>query len=258
MRSIHRLVTGLVLAPFAIAAPEAERPDPCTPGVWQVTSKMYSGGGETSSPATSTVTCLFDGAVEMAEYRSFAPNGAVWFRGVSFHVWNAEHTERTTLWAMVGDPGYTVLTERMVDGVLHSEGEGSDRAGAFLETSVTTFDDDYGYRFEMNRSYDGGQSWAQPFNVIDAVRTDREPPAPVALAPPIRQAREAVGASGDARSILDGLAQVVTRTETVADSARRTIRYSSRYARPDRWRTLVWEVGAPEAAVEERLIGKPR
>jgi len=242
------------------ASREVDPPEPCDPGVWDVTSRSFGPGGAVATrQATSSVICLFDGAVEMAEYRDLAPDGSVLFRGVSFHAWNRSHTERTTLWLMLMDPGYTLLAERMQEGVLASEGLGPDRAGHFVETSLTTFDDADGYRFEMNRSYDDGATWLEPFNVIDAVRRTAESPSPVEPTDGVRAAKAAVGATSEGRPVLDGLAEVAVHSETVGGRTRRTIRFSSRYPAPDRWRTVTWEVGELEVSVaEERIDAEPR
>ncbi len=249
---IWNFATALLLATSMTHVPSSEL---CDPGVWDVVSKNHV-PGQPLRPirATSTVTCLLDGRLEVAEYRAFAPDGTVVFRGVSFHAWEPEREKRTTLWAMLGDPGHTVLVEHMEDDELLSEGDGRDLRGTFQETSTTTFDDEGGYRFEMNRTYDGGATWIEPFNVIEAVKLADRAPEPTPLTKPTREAKQAAGVSSKGAPLLDGLAEVETRTETAEGHTRRFVRFSARYARPDRWRTLEWELGELEVASEDHPI----
>lgn len=251
------LLTPILLALFA--APQEQAPasdaDRCHAGLWNVVSESYRPDGSVvTTRASSTVSLLFDGRLDVAEYRDLAPDGRVLFRGISFHAWNRARTERTTLWAMLGDPGLTFLVEHTEDGVLVAEGAGHDAGGAFLETSATTFDDPCGYRFEMNRSYDDGATWRRPFNVIVASRLGDAPAAPTQLAPATRDAKLAAGALSAGSPVLDGLAELEARTEEIDGRTVRTIRFSARYANPDRWRTIVWELGELEADDESLPI----
>ena len=229
------LLAVLLLLATHVDAQPTEAKSPCDAGVWRVTSEVFRpNAGASSNPATSSVTCLFDGRVEMAEYRDLGPGGQVRFRGVSFHAWEPDRSERTTLWLMLGDPGHTLLVEEMRDGVLHAEGAGVDRSGSFLERSTTTFDADGGYRFDMERSFDDGETW-RIFNVIEARRESGEPPPEPERAPALTAALDAVGVEPSGLAALDGLAEVEALTEQVDGRTRRVIRFSARYARPDRW-----------------------
>jgi len=247
------LVLALDPAPRAAVAGGEE--EACVPGLWTLTSETYGQGGATrSTPATSAVTCLFDGLVEVAEYRDHGPGGTTRFRGISFHVWEPDHSARTTLWLMVGDPGHTLLVEQMEDGVLLSEGTGTDMGGTFLETSETSFDDDGGYVFDMRRSFDEGETW-RPYNVIHATRTSDEVPRAAELEPATARAKAKAGDPSTGVPVLDGFAEVEAITEEVDGRTVRRIRFSSRYAGPNRWRTVTWELGTLEIVDESVPLG---
>jgi hypothetical protein len=223
----------------------------CRQGTWDLSSYNNAlDGSELTVRATSTRYCLFDGSLEMDEYRSFGPAGGLAFAGVSFHDWSPDGKLARTLWLMVGDSGYAAITGRMSNGdTLLSRGEGHDGQGVFVERSVTTTSRGRDYLFVMSRSYDAGATWIEPFNRITATyRGDSVPPLPTTLRPPWQEARTWAPDHPAGTVILDGLGEIHTRTETRDGRTVRLLEFCSRYGAPDRWRTVTWEVGTDRIA----------
>ena len=71
---------------------------------------------------------------------------------------------------MANVSGETVIEGGMVDGEFHMKGEGRDPGGAFLERARYYDISEDGFRFFMERSYDGGENWISPFNEFVATR----------------------------------------------------------------------------------------
>ena len=250
MLSTLFLLAGAIGVPAAPASGSGQSSFRCRPGVWTLSSfNKSTTAGEYTVPATSTRYCLFDGTVEMDEYRSFGPAGQLIFAGLSFHAWSEDGRSMQTLWVMVGDSGYSVLRGRMVSDTLVVDGTGHDGQGAFREHSITTFGPDGDYVFDMDRLPEGQTEWIRSFTRITAARrSDTVPAHPDTLRTPFAAARNRVPAHPRGTIVLDGLAEVHTRVERRDGRTDRTIQFSSRYPAPDRWRTLTWRIGDDDVA----------
>lgn len=229
---------------------------PCQAGIWDLKTHDT---GEAVRTATSTHYCLFDGQLDMAEYRSFNPAGQLVFAGVSFHAWEPDGQSLTTLWLMVGDPGFSILpTKKEADGrLVVSRGWGEDGEGKFLERSETTVAPNHDYVFVIERSRDNGTTW-QPYTTIEGTfRTATPPPHATALRDGLLAIRGTPPPT-DHVIILDGLGELALE-ETGTDVPVRTIRFSSIYGTPPEppktWRTATWRLGAKTFTTEETKGG---
>ncbi|GJL93223.1 hypothetical protein [Hyphococcus sp.] len=165
-----------LLAVQAQAAVPAYRTT-CEPAVLEAWSTSYGADASTqSSHDRSTHYCFHDGRGEIAEYRSLGPNGAVVFHGASITIWNDDRSRGRTLWVMVGVHGHTDIQLRWEDNRLVATGDGFDPDGVFKEKWTTEFLRGGDQHFEMSRSYDDGESWRSPFNVIEYLKTPATPP----------------------------------------------------------------------------------
>lgn len=247
MKKLIAAGLGLALAACTSTSFAAE----CTPAVWDMESINYNADGTSDAhPATSTLYCLADGAVKMDEFRSMDENGRTNFWGVSF-----SHSEPIDgvvwgLWLMVGDPGYTLVpSNHNEDGTRTSGGGGFDATGEFLERAITTFEDDGSYYFVMGRSFDNGETWIEPVNVINAAMTDRVPPEqPTQLVPVMQEGADALPEDFPRGTpILDGTAEV----RTFERDGQVIVQFGSRYWEPNRWRVAEWVVGTDQVTFTE-------
>ena len=104
------------------------------------------------------------------------PDGEIVFRGVSFSYPLDGAEPNRTLWVMVGDPGHTLIENRVSGTGLVSTGEGVDGLGRFEEKSTTIHPSPTSFRFEMSRKYSSIGRWLEPFNIIEGRRTKETPP----------------------------------------------------------------------------------
>jgi len=126
-------------------------------GSWEVRAI----GQDDSTPPHGRMSAhyILDGTMLQADYRGLGPQGEVGFRGTSLRTWDPVARLFTMKWAMSFDKGYTIIEAHVEDGDLVSTGKGEDRAGAFVERyRFFDFSED-AFKFEMERSYDGEQSW---------------------------------------------------------------------------------------------------
>lgn len=242
------MITGVATLLFTTSAVLAE---PCATGRWTLeTQDAQADGTMRTSNATSTRYCLADGHVQMDEFRALNEEGAPVFWGASFQNVIEGPGEAMVLWIMVGDPGYTMIPVTYhEDGTQTSGGGGSDGRGAFLERAETTYENNRDYHFDMDRSYDGGETWIDPFNVIEATFvSDDVAPLPEALVPPMAEGVAALP-EGTPRGtpVLDGTAEV----RTFEQDGQLMLEFASRYWEPNRWRVATWEVGTDEISFEE-------
>ncbi|MGA9574062.1 MAG: hypothetical protein WBS20_08965 [Lysobacterales bacterium] len=246
----------ILLACFpAIGASASE----CRKGIWDIkASGKTVDGQEWSGVATSIRYCLFDGTANLDEYRALSPDGKLVFIGASFDFPSNDGQRIQTLWVMGGDPGYTLIDGKMIDGRLVSTGKGSDAGGEFLERSVYTFADDRDYTFDMDRSFDGGKTWIRSFSKSSATfRTEEVPPLPVEYHPILEQAINALENPPGGTIILGGLAQMEELETSLDGKEGPAIRFSSRYMGPDRLQSVYWTLGSDQVQLREVKIGQP-
>lgn len=245
----HTCFAALITLGTALVTPALAAE--CTPAIWDMENITYDADGTSASnPATSTRYCLADGAVTMDEFRSIGENGQPNFWGASLVQTEPIDGVGWTLWVMVGDPGYTIIpVQHNEDGTLTSGGSGEDATGVFLERARTTFSEDGSYEFIMSRSFDNGETWIEPINVIHATMTDREPSAqPDALVPVIQEGADALPEDFPRGTpILDGTAEV----RTFERDGQMIVQFGSRYWEPNRWRVAEWVVGTDQVTFTE-------
>ena len=257
-------ITGLILVSLAVAgAARGAGTTRCREGVWsEKTQSARPDRTMVEGRSRSTNYCLLDGEITMAEWRAIGPDDGVTFRGVGFRSFDEPRTAGKTLWIMVGDPGFTVVHHDIEGSVRRSKGEGADDYGTFLERSTNTENEDGSYRFVMDRSYDAGGFWISPFNIIDGKLETETPPAlPEQLVPALAGAARSATrknqrhAAGDrVLAILDGYAEVGLVLRNKKGETVRTLRFSSRYDDPPRWRSVFWVPGAEDVTVEETAL----
>lgn len=102
---------------------------------------------------------ILDGFMIQADYRALDPAGNVVFRGTSLRTYDPQKGAWSIKWVMANNSGYTDIVARMKDGELVSTGKGVDGGGEFIERYRFYDIRKNSYKFEMERSYDGGKTW---------------------------------------------------------------------------------------------------
>ncbi|WP_375207495.1 hypothetical protein [Hyphococcus sp.] len=149
----------------------------CEPAVLEAWSTGFDeNGAAQSSHDRATQYCFHDGRADISEYRTIGPAGAPVFHGASITIWNEDRSRGRTLWVMVGVDGYTDIKLHWDGARLLAEGDGHDPDGVFKEKWATDFLRGGDQHFEMSRSYDGGETWRTPFNIIEYLKTLATPP----------------------------------------------------------------------------------
>lgn len=142
-------------------------------GEWNITSSDYMPGGSYAiSRATSKAYAILDGAAIFDEWRSLDEDGNVVFRGASYRTYLPRQNKWRILWMMAHVDGETVIDAKKVGDEIEMQGEGEDPYGKFLERARYYDISENGFKFTMDRSYDGGETWITPFNEFEAVRKD--------------------------------------------------------------------------------------
>lgn len=173
---MFELITAAAILITTAVSPESPAAPDCEPAVFEAWSTVFdSEGGSKSNHDRSTQYCFDDGRADIAEYRSLDATGRAVFHGASITIWNAERTAGRTLWAMVGVDGWTDIKLRWQDQKLVSDGKGHDPEGEFIERWTTTFTPGGDQHFVMDRSFDGGESWVAPKNIIEYLKTTAKP-----------------------------------------------------------------------------------
>ncbi len=140
-------------------------------GEWDITSKDIQPNGQYAlSKAKSKAYRFLDGTSIMDEWRSLGPDGEVVFRGGSFRTYVPWAKKWQIVWFMANVTGYTNISANFKDGEIQMTGQGEDPSGQFLERAKYYEITDNGFKFTMDRSYDGGVTWISPFNEFEAVR----------------------------------------------------------------------------------------
>lgn len=141
-------------------------------GQWDLTTyDRMPDGSVAVGKANSDAYFILDGYALQDDFRVLDETGRVVFRGTSIRTYDSTNDRWLVRWLMVDDPGMTEIEgEFTEDGRFVGTGKGSDGVGDFLERFTYTFPSEDRYVFVMSRSYDGGQTWLENFNRIEAVR----------------------------------------------------------------------------------------
>lgn len=132
-------------------------------------------GSYAASKARSDVYWALDGRALIDEFRSIDANGNTVFRGLSFRTWDVRNEHFGIKWLMANESGMTNIRAYWREGELHMEGSGNDEAGEFLGRARYYDIGPDSYRFERSRSYDGGETWIEDMNLIEARCIDWRP-----------------------------------------------------------------------------------
>ena len=142
-------------------------------GRWEMISFDKQPNGQvTETRSTSHAFWILDGYAVQDDFRALSGSGSVIFRGTSIRTYDPQTDTWLIRWLMVGDPGMTDIRARWVDGRMIGEGTGTDYRGEFRERFEYRFPDPDHYVFTMDRSYDGGTTWIEAFNRIEATRVN--------------------------------------------------------------------------------------
>jgi len=248
-----RLIVTVLAVVGAIGATPAlaQRAATCEPTHWDlVNANLLEDGTMQDQPAGVNRYCLFDGDVQMDEFRTFNDDGQTTFWGVSFYQSGSMGAATHALWIMIGDPGISHLHNILLtDQIGTTTGTGTDTRGEFLERSATVHHDNGDYDFYLARSYDDGENWLSPLNVINASFVSHDvPDLPEGLVPVMQEGADATNVDlEDAIFILDGTALVRVRE----NNGERSIVFASRYWEPNRWREVEWTISTGEINVVE-------
>ncbi len=136
-------------------------------GRWAI--QELSADGVLVGRARTHVRRILDDTALQSDYFSLDRQGNTVFRGTTVRSFAPAIGQWIVHWSMANLPGYTYLQERWEDGELVGSGHGMDGQGEFQERYRYSDISDSTYTFRMERSYDGGQSWAQYAN-LRAVR----------------------------------------------------------------------------------------
>ncbi len=116
-----------------------------------------------SSPprAVTDAYYILDGYVIQEDYRGLNAAGKVVFRGTSIRTYDPIGKHWAIQWVVAGSSDYTLIFAKRKGDEITSEGRGVNRSGEFLETYRISEITENSHRFELNRSYDGGETWSQ-------------------------------------------------------------------------------------------------
>lgn len=126
-------------------------------GKWEVRPQSVA---DTAPPAaTMHGYYVLDGFAIQADYRGLNRNGDVVFRGASFRTYDVANKQFSMKWMVANQADYTLITGKMDGKDLVSTGQGRDARGEFQERYRFYEIGEDGYKFKMERSYDGGMTW---------------------------------------------------------------------------------------------------
>jgi len=140
-------------------------------GEWDlVTSDIQPNGTYVEGRATATAYYILDGTAIQDDFRQLNEEGQVVFRGTSIRSYHEASGTYRIVWIMPGFDGITELTGRFEDGDFVMTGTGYDGMGEFLEESRYFDITEDSWSFIITRSYDGGETWIDPFGTTEATR----------------------------------------------------------------------------------------
>ncbi len=153
----------LVLAPAVADEGPAKTPPPGIEqlaffiGNWEV--ELLGPDAKVVGRARTQAYFILDRTAIQDDWRSLDAEGKVTFRGTSIRTFVPATKKWVVHWAMAGTPGYTYIDAEWVEGELRGSGRGFDGRGEFVERYRYYDVTDSSYSFQMERSYDGGESW---------------------------------------------------------------------------------------------------
>ncbi|WDI30501.1 hypothetical protein PUV54_11085 [Hyphococcus flavus] len=176
---MHSILTALMLL-LAADTSATDLPNyrhACENATFEAWSTSFNEDSSSSSNHDRTAQyCFYEGRGEISEYRSLGQSGEPVFQGASITLWDNDRSVGRTLWVMVGVDGHTDIQLRWEGARLMADGKGHDPKGEFIERWSTDFSRGGDQHFEMSRSYDGGETWIEPFNIIEYLKTPTAPP----------------------------------------------------------------------------------
>lgn len=149
---------GLAPSGRSLAAPAGTEQLDLFVGHWEV--REIGKGDDAPIVARSHGYYILDGFVLQEDYRGLDPAGHVGFRGTSIRTFDPATGKIAIQWMVASSAAYThIVAERDGDDIV-STGEGRDWAGREFMERFRYFDITADSRkFEMERSYDGGETW---------------------------------------------------------------------------------------------------
>lgn len=126
-------------------------------GEWEAVS--YGPNGQIVGRSRGGAKWILDGTLQRHDYLGLDPNGNVVFRGTSLRTYIPATGKWVVHWVMANTPGYTYIDTEWRDGELHGTGYGFDGGGEFQERYRYWEITDTSYTFQLERTYDGGETW---------------------------------------------------------------------------------------------------
>jgi len=139
-------------------------------GEWDIEMLVMPEGASAGRRAISRVNRILDGTALLDEIRHLDDSGHVNFRGASFRTYVLENDRWYVVWMMANVEGFSALRAEVVDGEVHTTGEGRDPGGDLVERGRYHDISGDGYSFMLERSYDAGKTWIRPFVSYRATR----------------------------------------------------------------------------------------
>lgn len=139
-------------------------------GEWDIEMLVLPEGASAGRRAISNVRRILDGAALLDEIRHLDESGQVNFRGASFRTYVPDSHRWYVVWMMANVEGYSELRAEVINGEVHTNGQGRDPGGELVERGRYYDISADGYSFTLDRSYDGGKTWIQPFVSFQARR----------------------------------------------------------------------------------------
>jgi len=135
-------------------------------GEWELTTcNLQQDGTVATGKATSSAYHILDGQAIQDDFRGYDEHGNIVFRGTSIQSYSSDQPQYLITWIMAGRKGLTDIRAEWKGGKLVGKGEGYDGFGSFKERFEYYNISDSSYTFQMDRSYDGGETWLKNFNI---------------------------------------------------------------------------------------------
>jgi hypothetical protein len=142
-------------------------------GDWDVEFVRLPEGAQVGRRARATVDWFLDHTAVLDQWRHLDESGAVNFRGATFRTYLPAEDVWYMLWMTPGVEGFSELYARPAGDEVRTSGRGKDPGGEFVERGKYRRITANAFSFELERSYDDGQSFI-PFVEFRAARRTRE------------------------------------------------------------------------------------